>query len=141
MAAHTPSRSRIERQIGGALRDTINKHGPIDERFVASAAKRVYGTLYGGNDAEEPEVPTNGARLPLETIKLKDKAVLIRVGDEIEVAPTKNLKGNSKQDGWVGTVVRMFQDKAGPTVEVTHPKGSARYIHPDRIRCKKRGAR
>lgn len=62
MAAHKPSRSRIESQIGGALRDAINKHGPITEKFVASAAKRVYGTLYGGNDAPEPELPSDKKR-------------------------------------------------------------------------------
>lgn len=55
MAAHPPSRSRIESQISGALRDTINKHGPINEKLIGSAAKRVYGVLYGGNDAAESE--------------------------------------------------------------------------------------
>jgi hypothetical protein len=138
VAAHTPARSRIERQISGALRDTINAHGPIDVKLIGSAAKRVYGVLYGGNEAPAPEPPVNGHRLPLEAIKLTDKAVVIHVGDRVEVAPTKNKRGNSKHDGWTGEVRSMFQDRAGPTIEVTHPKGSPRYVQPDRIRGRKR---
>lgn len=134
MAAHTPTRSRIESQISGALRDCINKHGPITEKTIGSAAKRVYGTLYGGNDAPEPEVPANGHRLPLSELRLLDKNVTIRVGDVVDVAPSK--KG--KHDGWEGEVMSLFQDKAGPTVEVRHPNSSARYVALSRIRGRKR---
>ena len=131
MPPHTPARSRVEKQIAGALRDTINKHGPIDDKLIASAAKRVYGTLYGGNDKPVPE--TNGKRLPLSCWRIEGKRTIIRVGDRVEVAPSQPRK----HDGFVGEVLSLFQDAGGPVAEVRHPTQSAKYIHPSRIRGRK----
>lgn len=39
------SRDRIIRLINGAIRSTIDKHGPITKEFVGSAAKRIYGAI------------------------------------------------------------------------------------------------
>lgn len=39
------NRSLVERQIAGALKSTIRAHGPIDNFWVGSAAKRIYGQL------------------------------------------------------------------------------------------------
>lgn len=33
--------SQFEREIGGALKSTIDAHGPITEQWVGSAAKRI----------------------------------------------------------------------------------------------------
>lgn len=36
---------QFEREIAGALKNTINAHGPITEEWVASAAKRIKHAL------------------------------------------------------------------------------------------------
>ena len=33
------------KRINGALRQTINAHGPITKQFIGSASKRIYGAL------------------------------------------------------------------------------------------------
>lgn len=38
-------RGTLERRIAGALKDTINKHGPIDFLNVSSASKRIIGVV------------------------------------------------------------------------------------------------
>ena len=38
-------RSKVEGAIAGAIRDSINTHGPITPQMIGSAAKRVYSTL------------------------------------------------------------------------------------------------
>lgn len=38
-------RSTLESRLAGALKNTIDAHGPITKDWVASAAKRMYGTL------------------------------------------------------------------------------------------------
>lgn len=35
------------RRINGALKQTINAHGPITKELIGSASKRIYGTLLG----------------------------------------------------------------------------------------------
>lgn len=38
-------RAKLERQIAGVLRSTIDAHGPITREWVGSAAKRVISQL------------------------------------------------------------------------------------------------
>lgn len=40
-------RSTVESRVAGALKNTVDAHGPIDKDWVASAAKRIYGMLKG----------------------------------------------------------------------------------------------
>lgn len=40
-------------KIKGALKQTINAHGPIDKRLIGSATKRIYGSLLTN---EEPKL-------------------------------------------------------------------------------------
>jgi SOS response regulatory protein OraA/RecX len=39
-------------KINGALKQTINAHGPITKDFIGSASKRIYGSLL---DSEKPK--------------------------------------------------------------------------------------
>jgi hypothetical protein len=41
-------------KIHGALRQTINAHGPITKEFIGSAGKRIYGSLLA-NPNSKPE--------------------------------------------------------------------------------------
>jgi hypothetical protein len=45
MKLELQDRPTVERQIGGALRSTIDAHGPITKSTSSSAAKRVYSAL------------------------------------------------------------------------------------------------
>lgn len=38
-------RARLEREVAGQLKSTINAHGPITPQFVPSAARRVAGSI------------------------------------------------------------------------------------------------
>jgi len=38
-------RCAVERAIAGALKNSINSHGPIDYKLISSASKRIYGQL------------------------------------------------------------------------------------------------
>ena len=40
-----PQRSSLERAIAGALRLTIDAHGPITREWIGSASKRVIGAI------------------------------------------------------------------------------------------------
>jgi hypothetical protein len=40
-----PSQEKLHKIIAGALRDSINMHGPINKRDIGSAAKRIAGQL------------------------------------------------------------------------------------------------
>jgi hypothetical protein len=46
----------IERAITGALRDTINAHGPITAEWIGSAVKRIAGNLRNAGAAERGAV-------------------------------------------------------------------------------------
>lgn len=41
------NRSMVEKQLAGALKDSIHSHGPITQANLASAAKRMIGVLKG----------------------------------------------------------------------------------------------
>lgn len=41
------NRSDVEKIIAGALKSTINVHGPITPEWIGSASKRIYGQLRG----------------------------------------------------------------------------------------------
>lgn len=36
---------RLLKLINGALKDTINNHGPITKDYISSASKRIYGNM------------------------------------------------------------------------------------------------
>jgi hypothetical protein len=55
-----PERGSLERTILGALRDTINQHGPITEENVSSAAKRVLTQLFTWHHNNERSKNGNG---------------------------------------------------------------------------------
>jgi len=38
-------RAKLERRIAGALRSTVDAHGPITKQWVGSAAKRVVSEI------------------------------------------------------------------------------------------------
>lgn len=40
------------KRISGALKQTINAHGPITKQFIGSATKRVYGSLLNNEKKE-----------------------------------------------------------------------------------------
>lgn len=40
------------RRISGALKQTINAHGPITPNFIGSATKRIYGSLLSNGSKE-----------------------------------------------------------------------------------------
>jgi hypothetical protein len=44
--ARLRNRSAFERQVAGSLRSTIAAHGPIGEREIGSASKRVASQVY-----------------------------------------------------------------------------------------------
>lgn len=121
----------IERKIVGALRSTIDAHGPITEERIGSAAKRVYGALYGKQAAPSPSTAN---REHHDELRMEGKAVIIRVGDRVAVKPSRP----GKQDGWVGNVTQLYTDKSGQVAEVTWPGGAARAIPFSRIKSRKR---
>lgn len=58
--AEAPDRSLTEKRIAEALRETIAVHGPIDLPQMGSAAKRVYGKLYGKGPQPQSTKDENG---------------------------------------------------------------------------------
>ena len=109
------------RQVTGALRDTINAHGPITEEFAPSAAKRVIGQcaanmrraaedLFGpaletyharqrANAAENAmrATPTKAPTTPASTGKPDDPALvtaLLEAVDEADQLDSTGLDGS-----------------------------------------------
>lgn len=48
---------RITRMVTGALKDTINAHGPITKTLIPSAAKRISNQLFVALHEESPGQP------------------------------------------------------------------------------------
>jgi hypothetical protein len=48
-----PYASPLYRVVLGALKDTINQHGPIDKNLIGSAAKRVVAQIEAANQERE----------------------------------------------------------------------------------------
>lgn len=45
-------------KINGALKQTINAHGPITKQLIGSAGKRIYGSLILNPNQQEKKKPT-----------------------------------------------------------------------------------
>lgn len=52
-------RRRLERLVAGALRSTIDAHGPITRKWIGSATKRVVSTLEAERALRVPESGTS----------------------------------------------------------------------------------
>lgn len=125
------SRVDAERRITGALRVSYESHGGgiTPDRF-ATTTKRIYDALF----AAEPR-DTGPVREHLDEVRLDGKRVILRVGDYVEVGPSRP----KKQDGWVGTIMDIFIDRGGYVVEVHHPTDRIRRCVPvARIRGRRR---
>lgn len=125
-------RAAMEKRIAGALRVTIAAHGPIGLEEIGSASKRLYGMLFG-NEARAEAAPT---REPLGEVRLEGKRVVIRVGDLVEVAPSRP----GKRDGWTGTVTELFRTEGHRPTVVVHDaeRRILRSLSPERIRGRRR---
>jgi hypothetical protein len=57
----------LERAIAGALRDTINTHGPITPPWIGSAVKRIVGNLrnVGGGEQATDDAERINERCPI----------------------------------------------------------------------------
>ncbi len=53
-------KSRLERSINGAIKNTIHSHGPITLNWISSASKRVIGTLKGYNKYARERLAAKG---------------------------------------------------------------------------------
>lgn len=56
------------KRISGAIKQTINAHGPITPLLIGSATKRVYGALLSNGTQENPYVRIHKATLAILTI-------------------------------------------------------------------------
>ncbi len=56
------------KRISGALKQTINAHGPITPLLIGSATKRIYGSLLSNGSQEIPYVRIHKATLTILSI-------------------------------------------------------------------------
>ena len=56
------------KRISGALKQTINSHGPITKVLIGSATKRIYGSLLSNETDKEIEKDKNGKKFSIKSI-------------------------------------------------------------------------
>jgi len=56
------------KRISGALKQTINAHGPITSLLIGSATKRIYGSLLSNGTQDIPYVKIHKATLAIVTM-------------------------------------------------------------------------
>jgi hypothetical protein len=61
-------KSLESKRISGALKQTINAHGPITKELIGSATKRIYGTLLKDNNNSDKFITIHKGNLILMSI-------------------------------------------------------------------------